>query len=249
MVSEEVSCAEAFEPALAHALYCFDSEQEASRRLTNHSGFAFSALFGFLGLVLLRLNDVVTALSGREYLWALFFLGVSLSVWAALLLFGILGKKSKQLPVGEVLRYTQEEIEVANIVGKSLQEAGCPRTGQDSRKMAVSLLVYNKLLNAAANLALRNSGEKWRQDAARKLLLSSVCVVAMAVGLGSRLGPASEAEDVAVQQNRSTIRTVVIEGDRYDSHCKDSERSSPGREDPGRERTPNRESPVRTGRP
>lgn len=186
--SEDVTCAAAFQPILEHASRCLSFEEENARRLGTKTGLLSGAVFGFLTVLLFRLDALVSTVPADSWYLVPIFISIALGlgVLSSLYIFGIGPAKSKEeVPrVGDELQPTKERLELFNIEVQEMLSAGCPRQGQDVKHLQNLHFVTLRLTNATAALFKKNGLQGKRLEVAVRYLTAALIATALALAAG-----------------------------------------------------------------
>lgn len=193
MSQPPASAAAPFEVRLAHAVRCWDAEEENARRLATRISILTTGTLGLMGIVLLRFGVGLTTAGQR---WSGQPMGIQ-AILITLLVAGLLllaascafqfdaFKKRQSLPSSQKLRSETAATD------KALREAlWSERDDWYYRRVANALLLAAALNidRAAQDLAGRNAREKSRIQWAQWLLLAGALPLFVALGLWLHAG-------------------------------------------------------------
>jgi len=180
---DKVTCAEALEPVLEHQARCWNAAEENARRLSARVSYLLAALFGFLGLVLFRLESLKESLRANFWVMVVFGSAMILLVFATAFLFGLIGKNKTADDVAQSLGFSLRQQEILRSNAEQVLKDSLP-SGQEPLKFSFMMVVHSRLLDGTTALDERNKSEKRRLDIAQVLIIVSVALIALAI-LGS----------------------------------------------------------------
>jgi hypothetical protein len=144
------------------------------------ASYLFTALFGLLGVSILKLvpdPKIPVPTAGVVIL-----LSVALVCWVVSCgaLFGVVRKRPEE-PSSRILRFNHAQRHGIVMDTRELLNSGCPTEGSARRHLAYKYMVFTTLQSGATDLATRNLEEQRRLSFAQVLFLLSLLFVGISL--------------------------------------------------------------------